>query len=112
MTYFIAFLCVLGLAAGQVLFKLSATALNKTGSVTDPTAMSYFFVALGLYGLTTIGWVWILQKIELGRIYPFMALAFVIVPMASHLLLGEKFQPQYFVGVALIIAGIVIAVRA
>lgn len=112
MTYFIALLCVLGLAAGQILFKLSATALNKAGTVMDSTALAYFFVALALYGVTTIGWVWILQKIELGRIYPLMALAFVIVPMASHLLLGEKFQPQYFIGVALIIAGIVVAVRA
>lgn len=112
MTYFIALLCVLGLAAGQILFKLSATALNKAGTIVDPPAMAYFFIALALYGITTIGWVWILQKIELGRIYPLMALAFVIVPMASHWLLGEKFQPQYFVGVALIIAGIVIAVRA
>lgn len=112
MTYFIALICVFGLAAGQILFKLSATSLHKAGTFFDMSAMVYFFIALALYGLTTLGWVWILQKVELGKIYPLMALAFVIVPMASHLLLGEKFQPQYFVGVALIIAGIVIAVRA
>jgi drug/metabolite transporter (DMT)-like permease len=65
-----------------------------------------------LYGTTTIGWVWLLQKIDLGKIYPFMALSFVLVPLASHLLLGERFQAQYFIGVAIIILGIVISVRA
>jgi len=38
-----------------------------------------------------------------------MALSFVIVPLASHYLLGERFQVQYFVGVAVIISGIIIS---
>lgn len=112
MTYFIALCCVLGLAAGQILFKLSATAWHRTGSLLDIGALSYFFIALALYGVTTIAWVWVLQKEELGKIYPLMALAFVIVPIASHLMLGEKFQASYFLGIALIIAGIFIAVRS
>lgn len=112
MTYFIALLCVVGLAAGQILFKLSATAWSKVDTLIDATALMYFFIALALYGLTTVGWVWVLQKAELGKIYPLMALAFVLVPIASHLLLGEKFQPQYMIGVALIIVGIVVTVKA
>ena len=49
---------------------------------------------------------------RLGRVYPLMAWAFVLVPFGSHIVFGERFQPQYFIGVALIMAGIVIAVRA
>lgn len=112
MTYFIALLCVSGLAAGQILFKLSATAVNKAGTIMDQSAFMYFFSALALYGVTTIGWVWVLQKAELGKIYPLMALAFVVVPLASHFLLGERFQPQYFLGIALIMAGIVVSANA
>jgi drug/metabolite transporter (DMT)-like permease len=112
MTYVIALFCVLGLAAGQILFKLSASAVNKAGTVVDQGAMIYFLIALTLYGVTTIGWVWVLQKTELGKIYPLMALAFVVVPLASHFLLGERFQPQYFIGIALIIAGIVVSAGA
>jgi drug/metabolite transporter (DMT)-like permease len=56
--------------------------------------------------------VWLLQKIELGRIYPVMALAFILVPAGSHLVFGERFQNQYFVGVILIMLGIIVAVRA
>lgn len=112
MTYFIAFICVLGIAAGQILFKLSAASLQKSGSFFDPNTLLTLFSAFALYGITTIAWVWVLQKIELGKVYPLMALAFVIVPIGSHLFFGEKFQPQYFLGVAIIIIGIILAVKA
>lgn len=41
-----------------------------------------------------------------------MALAFALVPVGSHLVFGERFQPQYFVGVAIIMLGIMITVKA
>ncbi|WP_273828215.1 MULTISPECIES: EamA family transporter [Pseudomonas] len=112
MTYLIALICVLGIAAGQILFKLSASSLQKSGNFFDQTTLITLFFAFALYGITTIAWVWVLQKIELGKVYPLMALAFVLVPIGSHLFFGERFQPQYFVGVAIIISGIVIAVKA
>jgi drug/metabolite transporter (DMT)-like permease len=112
MTYFIALICVLGIAAGQLLFKISASALHRAGSFFDFHFLATLFIAFALYGVTTIAWVWVLQKIELGKVYPLMALAFVLVPIGSHFVFGEKFQIQYFIGVAVIIAGIVITVKA
>jgi len=112
MTYLIALICVFGIAAGQILFKFSAMEFHRSANLFNPGALIYFVTALILYGVTTIGWVWLLQKIDLGKIYPFMALSFVVVPLASHLILGERFQVQYFIGVAIIITGIVITVRA
>jgi len=41
-----------------------------------------------------------------------MALAVVLVPLGSHIVFGERFQYQYFIGVALIMAGIIVAVKA
>jgi drug/metabolite transporter (DMT)-like permease len=108
----IAFLCVLGIVIGQILFKLSANSLHQTGSYFAPKTAVTLFSALVLYGVTTIAWVWVLQKIELGKVYPLMALAFILVPLGSHFILGERFQPQYLVGVALIMIGIVVTVRA
>lgn len=110
--YLFAFLCVVGLSLGQILFKLSASALSSGGSPLALRTIGPFVAAMVLYGVTSLAWVWILQRIELGRIYPLMALAFVLVPLGSHLVFGERFPAQYLVGVALIVAGIVIAVRA
>lgn len=108
----VAVICVLGIAVGQILFKLSANSLQQTGSFFAPKTAAVLFAALVLYGVTTIAWVWVLQKVELGRVYPLMAMAFVLVPLGSHLILGERFQPQYFVGVILIMIGIVVTVKS
>jgi drug/metabolite transporter (DMT)-like permease len=112
MTYLIALICVLGIAAGQILFKMSATSLKASGSFFDPQTLLTLFSAFALYGITTIGWVWVLQKVELGKVYPLMALAFVIVPLGSHYFFAERFQPQYFVGIVLIMSGIFVATRS
>ncbi|MGZ5007126.1 MAG: hypothetical protein ACXWAT_01225 [Methylobacter sp.] len=108
----VAILCVVGLAIGQILFKVSATSLSVTGSFFALRTAATLFSAMTLYAITSIAWVWVLQKVELGKVYPLMALAFVLVPLGSHFIFGERFQLQYFVGVTFIIVGIVVAVRA
>ncbi|MDO4637617.1 MAG: 4-amino-4-deoxy-L-arabinose-phospho-UDP flippase [Lautropia sp.] len=110
--YVWALLCVMGMAAGQIIFKLAANSLAKTGSFFVPQTFTLLLSALALYGLITIAWIWVLQRADLGKTYPMMALAFVLVPLASHWLFGERFTPQYFIGIALIIGGIVVAVRS
>lgn len=112
MYYYVALLCVIGIATGQILFKLSATTIQKTGSFFSFHSLGILFIAFFLYGITTIAWVWVLQKIELGKAYPLMALAFVLVPIGSYLFLGEKFTLQYFLGVIFIAVGIVIAIKS
>jgi len=112
MTYFIAIICVFGIAAGQLLFKLSAVALHKSENIFDQKLLITLFSAFALYGVTTIAWVWVLQKIELGKAYPLMALAFVLVPIGSYFIFGERFQPQYFVGVTLIFLGIIVTLHS
>lgn len=111
-TYLVALLCVFGLAIGQILFKVSAGAWTESGSLFALKTGATLLTAMFLYGATSLAWVWVLQKADLGRVYPLMALAFVLVPFGSYLVFNERFQPQYFIGVALIMAGIVIAVRA
>ena len=111
-TYIAALLCVLGLAIGQILFKISANALSESGSFFALKTGATLLTAMCLYGAISVAWVWVLQKADLGRVYPLMALAFVLVPFGSYIVFGERFQAQYFVGVILIMAGIVIAVRA
>lgn len=109
-TYLAALACVLGISIGQILFKITAQSFRQNGDLFDPVMLGWFFLSLALYGITTIAWIWVLQKADLGRIYPLMALAFVIVPIASHFIFGERFHTQYFIGVATIMTGIVITV--
>ncbi len=112
MAYIIPFCCVLGLSIGQILFKISANALLTAKSLFALQVAVPLFAAICLYGITSVAWVWALQKIELGRIYPLMALAFVFVPLGSHFIFDERFHIQYFFGIALIMIGIIITVKA
>lgn len=110
--YFIAILCVFGIATGQILFKICASSLARAGTFFDMRTLTLLFCALALYGVTTIAWIWVLQKVELNKAYPLMALAFVLVPIGGYLFLGERINYQYFIGVLFIMVGIIVAVRA
>lgn len=110
--YIFAFICVLLVAAGQLLFKLSAVAIAESGSVLSAKAFSFFIFAMILYGATSIGWVLILKRIDLGKIYPLMAMAFIMVPIGSYIVFGERFPSQYLFGVALIFCGVFLTLRA
>lgn len=104
----IALLCVFGLAVGQLLFKLGANAWSSAGTLFSVKAISAVVAAGALYAITSLAWVWILQRVPLGKVYPLMALAFVLVPIGSYLFFGERFNTQYIIGVILIIVGVVL----
>lgn len=109
--YLVTFGCVLALAVGQILFKACANAAGTRG-ITDPTTLLTFAMAIAIYAAATLCWIWVLQKIELGKIYPMMALAFIIVPLGSAIFFGERFGNQYYLGILLISAGIVLIGRS
>lgn len=106
--YFLGLICVLGIAAGQLMFKLTANAINDAGSIFSLVPLAWFSATIFLYGITSVGWVLILRYADLGKIYPMMALAFIIVPLASHILFGEQFPRGFYLGTALLIVGLLV----
>lgn len=103
--------CTLGIAIGQVLFKLSANAAKHADSFFAASALMWLFLALTLYGLTTLVWVWVLQKADLGKIYPFMAVSFIFVPLVSYFVFGERFSNHYLLGLGLVVLGLIVITR-
>lgn len=107
-TRLVAVLCVCGIAAGQLLFKLAANAFATNAGKSWYIGGAILAFAMVLYGFTTLAWVWVLQRSELGKIYPLMALAFILVPVASHFAFGEAFTWRYAIGCVLLVAGVVL----
>ncbi len=102
-------ICVFSISIGQLFFKLAANfsqvhPSQQIGYLLNP----YLWLALIIYGSATLFWIWLLRSTPLNQAYPFMALAFVIVPLLSSLFLGEKVDSRYFIGVSLIMAGLII----
>lgn len=104
--------CVLCIGFGQVLFKATAMAIEQSGTVFAIRPLMIFGSAFVLYSATAVGWVLLLRHVDLGKIYPFNALAFVVVPALSAYFFGERFGPSYLVGALLIGAGIMLCARA
>ncbi|MDO5087470.1 MAG: hypothetical protein Q4D74_07665 [Comamonadaceae bacterium] len=105
-------LCVLCISLGQLLFKKAAAALPAQPGLWDWATNGWLIVSLALYGVTTLGWIWILRHAPLHLAYPFMGLAFLIVPVLAWLLLKEPLHWQTLAGGALILAGVTLAARA
>lgn len=97
------------IAVGQVLFKMTSEKLALTGA---PLYSMFFnpvcILALAIYGIATILWIYVLKSAPLAYAYSFMALTFVIVPILASLWLGETVTSKYLIGTGLIMAGLVI----
>lgn len=102
----IIFFCIISLSLGQVLFKQVAINYSRYGLFYDIRVIGVLAVAAILYLTSTILWIWILRYVELSKVYPYFALAFVFVPLLGVCFFGEALTVRYGVGVLLIVAGV------
>jgi drug/metabolite transporter (DMT)-like permease len=97
------------LASGQMLFKIAADRLVM-GQGPLSLAISFvtrpMLVALVLYGIATVLWVYLLHGLPLSRAYPFIGLVFAFVPLMSWLVFRDGLDGRYVVGLALMLAGL------
>ena len=73
----------------------------------DPVIFSGFAAAF----LAALAWMAALTRFDLTHAYPIMSLTFVLVLLLGSWLLHEPVSLQKYVGVALIVAGTVVASR-
>ncbi len=115
MNYFIILCVVSVLAVGQVMFKIVSTRIGDKGFIaltTDYTALGIFLGSLAIYGVATIAWILAIRQVPLSTAYLFMSLAFILVPVMSHYVLGEPIGIRIAIGSVFIIGGILIAATA
>lgn len=103
---------VLSLVVGQLLFRATAIVWASGRPFFSTPVLIRLVPSLAFYALSTLVWIWVLRTVPLKSAYPFMALAFVLVPLGAHWLFGEVVTPQYLIGTCLIMAGVVITVVA
>jgi multidrug transporter EmrE-like cation transporter len=99
------------LAIGQVLFKKAGLAMRGLPVRDGFLAVARqpaFYAALALYGGATFLWIWILSRVPLSQAYPWVALGTAIVPFLGWCIFGERLAPVFWVGVVLIMAGIIV----
>lgn len=102
------------IAIGQLLFKMASQ--NLSGEMPrDLFIIAFqppFIAAVVLYGVASFLWVFAVANTDISRAYPFMASGFILVPALGYLLLNETLNLPFFLGTALIVAGIAVIAQA
>lgn len=84
-----------------------ATPANPLSLIKSPL----FMIALVVYGASVLSWVAVLKRVPLPTAIPFVALMYVIVPIAAWRVFGDTFNLRMLGGMVLVIMGIVIVAR-
>jgi multidrug transporter EmrE-like cation transporter len=91
--------------AAQIVLKGAA---SQTKSIDDVWPIWWqYALALGAYALSVVSWVLALRDLPLSVAYPFMAMAFVAVPLASILLFKESVTIAQWCFLGLLIVAVV-----
>lgn len=102
---------VFALSVGQILFKLAANSFaQSSGGFFETILNGKLLLALSVYCIATIMWLVVLKNAPLRFAYPFVAMAFFIVPVLAHFVLGEGLSWNTFVGGGLIALGVIVSV--
>ncbi len=104
-------LTVILLSVGQILFKVAAEAINISrsgfiGGFLSPKLIA----ALVVYAFATFAWILVLRVTPLRVAYPFVALAFFIVPVLAHFFLDERLGWNTIAGSCLIAFGVWVSI--
>lgn len=105
---FLCLLCACGSAAGQILMKASSVAWKEAGNFYDFNVLLIISSAFFIYFMSSLGWVYILKGLPLTVAYPFLAITFLLVPIAGHFFFNESVNWRHGIAALLIISGICI----
>ena len=101
-------------AAAQIALRSAArSGIFVTGRSIVETALDIgsrpgILVGIACYGLSLLTWIVVLSRAEASFAYPFLALGFVIVAIAGHLLLGEVLTERRMLAIAIIGSGVLL----
>jgi len=116
-TWWLILLSVTASVAGQTVIKLGAESPGQRHADSPlaliVTILQSPLILLGLvfYAVGALAWIAVLQRMDLGYAYPFLALNFILITLVSGLLLGEAVPLLRWAGIALIAAGILVVAR-
>lgn len=109
LTLSLAVFCVLLSSAAQIALKRGMApppGTNLGGTYAHALTSPMVWVGLGLYGLSTLLWLWVLSRLDVSLAYPLVSLGFVVTMAAGVLWLGEPFSWLRVGACTLIVIGV------
>lgn len=93
---------------GNILLKWSRTSLPAESGLADKLLSIGFIGALAFFGVSTALFAKALESMEVSVAYPVsVGFGFAMLSVASHYILGEPFYLHKWMGLGLVLAGII-----
>jgi multidrug transporter EmrE-like cation transporter len=114
---FLAIIAALIAVIGQTLLKavMSNVGVIDSFAIADLTSIvlamlkqPLFYVAGVVYVMGFAAWMVVLSRVELNVAYPVLALSYVLIPIAGTLFFNETVTPLRWLGIAIVLAGVVV----
>lgn len=102
---------------GQTLLKLGMTAVGPIGLerlkrplvlARDVASAWQVWLGFTLYAISAATWILALSTVPLSVAYPFLGLSYVAIAALSVLWLNEWLSPAQWIGIALVMFGVVV----
>ncbi|RCJ22116.1 multidrug resistance protein [Nostoc sp. ATCC 43529] len=94
-------------------YGLYITNSNKEGSASIRNLIfsPYFAIWFICYGFMTLLWLYVLRTVPLSQAFPVLGLMYALIPIASYYLLKEKVVLSQWLGISIIITGVILVVH-
>ncbi len=86
---------------------------NRSFAWTGITGLASLWTWLGIVCviLSLISWLYVLRQIPLSIAFPLSNVVHVLVPLTSWIFLNELISPRRWLGIALVLAGLIIVAK-
>ncbi len=107
-------------AAAQLLIKAGAASAGRFSFTVGQILRAgvhfatqwQILAGLGCYAVSVVVWILALTRVQVSLAYPMLSLGYVVTAFAAWWLFGESLNPQKLLGIAIIIAGVVLLARS
>lgn len=108
---FVVVLGTLGQLSLKYAFNVSTPYIKNNNFIQNLLFSPYFWFWFFSYVIMTGFWLFVLRTIPLNQAFPFLGLTYAFVPLMSHFLLKEKIMFNQWLGIGIIVTGVVLIVQ-
>ena len=101
-----AFITVLLNGGAQLLLRQAALSGATPSAPMTLLRNAWFMAGIAAYGVSVLTWLLVLRKVPLSIAAPFVALVYILVPLASRTAFGDVVTPKMWLGMGLVVLGV------
>lgn len=105
---------------GQICLKIGMNRVGTVEALSLARALEIFrpifaqplvWIGLGCYAASSLLWLLVLSRFDLSYAYPMLASMYIVLPILSRIFLKESIPPLRWVGMVIVLAGVILVSR-